>query len=404
MIYLIDDNKPRQNKYGWTINKLDLFKNDLYPIYTYGEMSDIHFRQEIFSQDNVVLIHESFFNNTINASVNKDFEVIRKDIYSYAEKNPNALIVFFSGSIATRKKDKNIAYMPVSVFYQNLEIFISRYKNNDSNIDYLFFGKNPEIESNLINILKIANNSIDALKSSDVHTKNLYIRPSKDFIQKPLEFYEDKILFNKVEDVDLLERINEWLSTDKYDNIFVPLCFGPTLSDFMGLRFATLIRCSKTINQLSNIFIYSFVGIDYLYNNECFNIIKTKNVQLIDYKRLAFKESVEKDLEPLTIQELSNEISKLKLDVPDNYEDNHSIANEWGIFQLAYIANVDIKEITDFNSEKLNSLYFNWLIAKNGLFEDIPQKDKIENDVYRTDIRKIELKFTGKTIDLSKIR
>lgn len=403
MIYLIDDKKERQFTYGWTISKFDLFKDVVFPIYTYSEMSDENFRQEIFSKDNVILIHESFFKNPINASVNKEFEVIRKDIYSYTEKNPNALIVFFSGSIASRKSDKNISYMPVSLFYQNLEFFLGHYRYNDSNIDYLFFGKNPEIETNLINMLRNSNNNIDSLLSSEIQTKNLYIRPSKDFIQKPLEFCEVKTIFNKVEDEDLITLINEWLTNEIFENIFIPLCFGPTLSDYIGLRFATLIRCTKTNNQLSNIFIYSFVGVEYFLNNECFNIIRTKNVQLIDYKRQAFKESVEKNLEPFTIQELPKEICKLKLDVPDNFEDNHSIANEWGIYQLAYNASIDIKEITDFNAVKLNSLYFKWLIAKNGLYEELPQKDKQENEIFRASYKKIELNTTIGFIDLNKI-
>ena len=103
-------------------------------------------------------------------------------------------------------------------------------------------------------------------------------------------------------------------------------------------------------------------------------------------------------LDPAT----SREISKLTLEVPDNYEDNHSIANEFGIYQLAYNAGININEITDFDKEKLNSIYFKWLIAKNGLYEDLPEKNYKENEIFRTEIQNRGLKIVGK-IDLSKI-
>lgn len=88
--------------------------------------------------------------------------------------------------------------------------------------------------------------------------------------------------------------------------------------------------------------------------------------------------------------------------MPDNYEDNHSIANEFGIYQLAYNAGININEITDFDKEKLNSIYFKWLIAKNGLYEDLPEKDYKENEIFRTESQNIGLNIVGK-IDLSKI-
>jgi hypothetical protein len=129
--------------------------------------------------------------------------------------------------------------------------------------------------------------------------------------------------------------------------------------------------------------------------------VKTKNVFLVDYKYSAFQEikSVESEL---SIEELSKEIQKLNLSVPDNYEDNHSIANEFGIYQLAYNAGINIDEITDFDKEKLNSIYFKWLIAKNGLYEELPEKDKEENKIFRTEVQNINLTVVGK-IDLSKI-
>lgn len=195
--------------------------------------------------------------------------------------------------------------------------------------------------------------------------------------------------------------ISEKLDEKKYQNIYIPLCFGSSFVDFNGLRLATALRCTKSKNQLCNIYIYSHIGVNNLIHNEYFDILKTKNVFLIDYKYSAFQKikSVESEL---TIEELSKEMQKLNLSVPENHEDNHSIANEFGIYQLAYNAGINIDEITDFDKEKLNSTYFKWLIAKNGLYEELPDKEKEENQIFRTKVQNIGLTVVGK-IDLSKI-
>ena len=69
----------------------------------------------------------------------------------------------------------------------------------------------------------------------------------------------------------------------EYMNILIPACFGGVLSDFLGLRFATHIRCTLGINQTANILLYSFTGVQDYFSNECFNILKTNGVNLIDY-------------------------------------------------------------------------------------------------------------------------
>jgi hypothetical protein len=400
MIYLIDDKKSRQQDYGWNDLKLNHNKDVLKPIYTYDEMSDEAFRREIFSDNKVILMHESFFTNP-NNELKKDFELIRSDIYNYAREYPESLIVFFSGSIASRKRDDNVAYMPVSIFYQNLQVFIDKIKSGDRKLEYLFFGKKNDIEKVLLEKLELADDALDELQKSTSQKVNLYVRPMSQFIQKPLEIFDDKFAPKDVEDSIMNQKIEKWLTEKKYDNIFIPLCFGPTLSDFNGLRLATLIRCTKTINQLSNIFIYAFVSMEYFHTNSYFNILKTKNVHLIDYKRIAFKESIERELKPLTKEELPQELNKLNLEVPKDYFDNHSIANEYGIYQLAYNAGIDIKEITDFDAEKLNSIYFKWLVAKNGLTEDLPEDIQEENKKFRLKLKGLTIK--GK-IDLTKFK
>ena len=83
----------------------------------------------------------------------------------------------------------------------------------------------------------------------------------------------------------LTKTISDNLQNDEFINIIIPTCFGKILSDFLGLRFATHIRCTPGINQHANIFLYSFTGIQDYNTNECFNIIRTKGVFLIDYNK-----------------------------------------------------------------------------------------------------------------------
>lgn len=390
MIYLIDDKTTRQNDYGWSNDKFNQYKNDICLISNYEEYQ--YQRLNILSDNSIILIHDSFFANAKFSISSERRDEKRKEIIQFANNKGNSQVVFFSGGIDARKKNTNIAYMPVSVLYQNLEIFIGKVKNSDINIDYLFFGNDPEVEKKLSEKLIAANNNKGIFEGSINLTRNCLFRPEERFIQILDKNFKTETIFKNS---DLLQIVEDCLSKEKYDNLFIPISIGATLSDFLGLKFATLIRCTRTINQCSNIFIYSYVGYEYLYNNKYFNILKTKNVQLIDHKLNAFKRAIETELETLAVQELPYEMEKLKLDVPDNYEDNHSIANEWGIYQLAYNANIDIKEITDFDSEKLNSLYFRWLIAKNGLYEDLSQKDKEENKVFRASKVEIKLKTIG---------
>jgi hypothetical protein len=162
-----------------------------------------------------------------------------------------------------------------------------------------------------------------------------------------------------VSDEKFSEKVNEWLSETEYDNIFLPLCFGQTLSDYNGLKLATHIRCTPTKNQLKRIFIYGFVGLEYLVDHEYFNILKTKNVVLVPYSKKAFELVGNKYVEPLQFDELSKEIQKLKLDPPLNYADSHSIANEWAIYQWAKTIGCDeTDELTKVFQNVQENLYF----------------------------------------------
>jgi hypothetical protein len=144
MIYLIDDKEKRQNSFGWTKDILKKHADILQPIYNSIELDQLS--ENIFSNtSNCVLLHESFFEASENKHQKNSIQ-IRFELVSYANKNPNFLLGIFSGSKNSRVVENNIAHLPVSLVYQNLEYFILKYKNGAPQLKYLLFGRNPEIE------------------------------------------------------------------------------------------------------------------------------------------------------------------------------------------------------------------------------------------------------------------
>lgn len=356
MIYLIDDKEGRQIELGWDKNLFSKYSIHLKPLYRIREVSAIG--DELYKSGNILLYHESFLDFTedsVKAASQRD------KLRRMAEITPGLLIAFFSGSQNSRSLEKNVAQLPVAIVYQNLETLIEKFESGDPDLKYLLFGKNPEIEEKLNGLLNTANREIEE-NSAIIPGSCLFIRTDTRYIQNAINGATEKTLFIDVSDEKLSTRLCEWLSQNEYDNIFIPLCFGQTLSDFNGLRLATHIRCTETPNQLTRIFIYSFVGIEFLLENEYFNILKTKNIHLIPYKKKAFQEFGNKPAPSFTKNELSKEIVKLKIDPPKNYADNHSIANEWAIHQWAKLIGCDDTEELEKVFKNVNSnLYFKYL-------------------------------------------
>ena len=162
-------------------------------------------------------------------------------------------------------------------------------------------------------------------------------------------------------DQQLTGIISENIIDDEFTNIIIPVCFGDFLSNFLGLRFATHIRCTTGINQHANIFLYSFTGIKDYFSNECFNILRTKGVFLIDYNIDSIINSTFIKEKQLSKSNLVHEVKKLKLDVPLNYEDPHSIANEWAIYRWANTISTKDESIGKIESKLENDLYFKYL-------------------------------------------
>lgn len=371
MIYLIDDNKKRQIDSGWNENKFGIYKDFISPVYRLNEINgDI--RSELFNtENNVILFHESFFENFENKQ-NKDVNEIRNELEKLSDTTDNRYYVIFSGSNSERKLNENntSASIPVHILYNNLEVFIQQYQHsNEYNLNYLLYGTNLDIEPFLLEEfskykrLFIEENLIITDEMDDY----FYFRSRLDF--NPFN-KNHATIFNRYSEFGLHEIIKERLSNIKYTGIYVPLCFGHSLSDFNGLRLATEIRCTNTINQCTPIFIYSFVGIEYLLQNKYFNVLKTKNVEMVVYRKNAFQNAAGRKTSPLISYELPKEIKKLELQPPKNYLDNHSIANEWAIHQWAKTIGCDeTDELTKVFQNVETDLYFKYLRTTNPILE-----------------------------------
>ena len=379
MVYLIDDKKSRQESdYLWTNERFGQFKNIIRCIYTLQELENES--KEVFSNDNIILYHESFIDQTnkLKESIDK-----RNKLYAWSENKGN-IMVYFSGSKNAREVNDNIAYIPVSTVYANLEIFLRKISINDTNLDYLIFGENINIEKELNSKQDVSLNETFKEEPSKLQGSILFLRPSRKYISAPFSQFDEKILFTDVSDEKLTEKINEWLNDVTYNYIFLPLCFGNILSDYNGLRLATHIRCTSSLNQLSRIYIYGFVGIEYLIQNEYFNILKSKNIFLILFSKNAFRKTEYILPIPYTIEELPEQIAKLKLDLPKNYDDSHSIANEWAIYRWSLAINTNDNDIEQIIKKVNNQLYFKYLslIYPKENIKPIPEKE-------------LKIKYTG---------
>jgi len=375
MIYLIDDKKHRQTKdFGFSNEKLKEFNDLLEPIYDLENL-----KNDIFDENNIVLFHESFIiPNNSNEHAN-----IKTKLEEYAQNNKGFSLVLFSGGNITRSIDNNQALLPVDIVYQNLELFIKKVKEGTKDLNYLAFGENHKIESEIILKQENALKEIEKEPANIPNSENLFIKPDVNYIQDPILNTDEVIIYGENTDLEFTQLINENLNLKTYDNIFIPICFGETLSDYNGLRLATHIRCTDSKNQLSRIFLYGFLKIDYLYENDYFNIIKTKNVELVDFSKLAFERACKAENAFFTKKDLPKEIKKLNLNYPKNYIDNHSIKNEWAIYQWTKILDIELDEDLQKNYNKVNSdIYFKYLKTKELVSnsEKIVSKEKLKID------------------------
>ena len=384
MIYLIDDKKLRQEQdYLWPKERFEQYKSIIKCIYKLEELELL--MDVIFSNDNIILFHESFFNQN-----NIAFELFNKKLNHWLHYSDKNKVVYFSGGKNTREVSDKISNISVSIFYANLEFYLKEILNNKPNLEYLFYGENIHIEKDLKQKQFHALNETFKEDPVNLNGETLFLCSAREYISNPFIKYKKVELFSDVSDEKFTEKISEWFNEKKYDNIFIPLCFGNTLSDFNGLRLATHIRCTSQLNQLSRILIYSFVDLEDLMYNEYFDILKTKNISLIAFSKKSFLEAAIKPEDPLTIGQLPSELKKLKLNVPRNLFDSHSIGNIWGMYRLLELEGIDFKTITSLqnNRNSLNNLYFKYL-------QTINTSSELVNDSITSSRREYKITLPG---------
>jgi len=200
----------------------------------------------------------------------------------------------------------------------------------------------------------------------------------------------DSFINNEIADLNL--------EKETFKNIFIPLSPIGSFTDYTGLRIALYIKLCNTKSKLANIHIYGLDDLADLINHDCFQVLKLKEVNFIDFSKSAVNNILDKEI-LITESNWKSQIQNLSIKIPDDYVDNHGIANEWGIYQMARNANLDVKNVEGFSMEKFNKLYFKWLIAKNELYEEIPEEQKEIQKRYGPKLKGLTLKGN---IDLSK--
>ena len=149
MIYLIDDKKQRQELLGWNQSKFEKYNSILKTVYSYKQIKeeDLNTVDNIYSDDSIILFHESFFDHVDNTH-KKDSIEIRNQLINWCLAN-NIPIIQFSGSNNIRSREGKSVSLPVKILYQNLDLFINSINSNDNldkSLNILLFGENFNIE------------------------------------------------------------------------------------------------------------------------------------------------------------------------------------------------------------------------------------------------------------------
>lgn len=375
MIYIIDDKLSRQNDYGWTIERFSEYSN----IETINNLFSLKEKQDnIFSsEENIILFHESFLNSS-DPTVQEVLKELKDNFKKYEGQIP---IAYFSGSKSSRwiGESGKVAMMPPDVLYHNLAIFIDKYINGEFDFKYLLFGKNIQLESSLKEHISEVNDANWGKGQFSISKKVFFAFTesyacespfSNAYINSNWDFYSQTI-----SDEDLNKLTTEWFANTEYDAIYIPLCFGQTLSDFMGLRLAMHIRLTETKCQYKPIYIYGEATIEDIKNNDCFDALKFSGVSLIHCDYDSMKHSIENNPSQ-NKDEISKDILNIKLDIPTNIGDNHSVANQWAIYRWKEMFQWNNEEPEIINTDFNTNLYFKYLIARFGKHDKFKSKKK----------------------------
>lgn len=360
MIYLFDDKESRQQSYGWTDERFGLWSDSVIRIKNYADFLRLD-ESDIFREGNIVLYHESFA-TCIPYEYRREYQTFHETI-SAGSSLQDTRIVIFSGSITSRAISDNTAHVPVTDMYANLECFLDHHQKGETDFKYLLWGEEYEVEQTLIKLIEGYSNDIYKGDIESDWSKIFFASAQKYGIDAPSDdCIQKKLWLSKVSDAELDNYVREWFNESEYDALYIPLCFGKILSDYNGLRLAIHIRCTKSINQNKPIYIYSPVHISYLVQSKYFDILKTRGVKLINMHPKKIVESLG-SINSLKENDIKHEMEKIQLPVPQNYEDSHSIANEWAIYRWAIATEAEDSAIENVANTIKSNLYFKHLMT-----------------------------------------
>ena len=232
--------------------------------------------------------------------------------------------------------------------------------------------------------------SIFAPESSNFKTKQF-----KDKFNKFIDIEDEYKSFDNHHSIDIFldDFVNKSCNDHLYDLIFVPASFGNIFTNFFGVNLLWHIRFTRNLkdNRFVPIIFYTSNNFYDIANfNSLYEILMTKNTFIsspFHSDLLAFLNKIPKKLTEVEFK--SEVVDKLHLDIPKSYFDNHSIANEWGVYRLNEVAETNLEEIK--NREFLKKIYFKWLISKSKKIPNllVDKKNKKEEKV-RDYLHKLE--------------
>jgi len=364
MVYLIDDKKSRQSDYGWTDEKFASYKDVLCVIRNTDDL--ISFHPNIFLPGNVVLYHESFSSSVDN----ENKHIVNEFEQKLVSEESHMYVARFSGSKFSRWVESNSCMLSPSFLYDNLEVFLSKFIKGDTDFMYLAYGKDYDIEKALSDRIDEINNNIENVNYPKLNASGHYFfaLTSNNPLVVPFsnshieENWEYDLLENNISDSNFHALISKWFSNNRYDCIFIPLCFGNSLSDFLGLRLAMHIRFTETPNRYVPLIIYGEARLEEIQNCDCFDILKMAGVYYSSAQSRLLVD-VSKKAEAISPEVFRMELKKIHIQIPSNIGDSHSIANKWGVYRWSIALNDTDDVIEKISSDIVNSLYFRYLKA-----------------------------------------
>lgn len=180
------------------------------------------------------------------------------------------------------------------------------------------------------------------------------------------------------------------IKNSEFDLILIKDKLSENYIDFFGLILAYHIRLSREFlkeKSMSTIIILS--DIDILSINKITllgRVFFTKNIFIAANKKETLQLNHMELIQNLNEQEYQNKFLNLIEIEPPEDSDNHSIANEWAIYQWSKLLGITSDLIVKKMSKVTNSLYFKYLKSKYSL------QDKLKNDAIKLQ------KFTGKVL------